>query len=195
LRDFIPCDDGSFALVMTFVDGKDLYKVVEEDYPSGIDPEHVCWIAQRLLNALHYLHYHGIVHNDVKPHNIIIKPVEHNAILVDYGLSTVRPRRKMGCPGCTPAFAAPEQLEGKTPIPETDIFGLGVSMIYALGGNFTAKTYPSHVPLQLKEFFNQMVLYNALERPRYALDLVKPLVAIREKLFGSISSGKTLKIS
>ena len=70
LRDFIKSDDGSYVLAMTFVEGKDLFKVVEEDYPEGIDPEHVSWMLQRLLNSLHYLHFHGVIHGDVKPQNI-----------------------------------------------------------------------------------------------------------------------------
>src|SRR3989339_107182 len=127
LRDFIRCDDGSFVMVMTFIEGKELFKIFAEDYPDGIDPEHVSWMMQRLLNALGYLHFHGIIHGDVKPQNIIIQ-ADHNAVLVDYGLSTIRPRRFTRCPGCTPAFAAPEQLVGRPPLPETDIYGLGVSM-------------------------------------------------------------------
>jgi serine/threonine-protein kinase len=195
LRDYIKGPDGSFVLVMTYVEGKDLFKVVEKDYPDGMDPEHVCWIAQRLLNALHYLHFHGTIHGDVKPQNILIKPKEHNAVLVDYGLSTLRPGRKSVPPGCTPAFAAPEQLAGKPPLPETDLYGLGMTMIHALGGNITGKTYPAHVPKELQNFFNQMVLHDPLKRPKSADDLIRPLSDLREKLFGRRTSGRDLKIS
>lgn len=201
LRDFIKCpDDGSYMMVMTFIKGKDLFKMIEEDYPGGIDPEHVCWMAQRLLNALHYLHFYAIIHGDVKPQNVMLTMDEegvsdHNAVLVDYGLATLRPGRKSKCPGCTPAFAAPEQVAGKPPLPETDIYGLGVSMIYALGGNFIGKTYPKHVPKELQDFFNQMVRHEPLKRPKTAEELIKPLSDLRLKLFGSRSSGKELKIS
>ena len=195
LHDYIKCPDGSYVLVMTYIPGKDLFRIVKEDYPEGIDSEHVCWITQRLLNALHYLHYHGIIHGDVKPQNIIVKPDEHNAILVDYGLATLRPGRSAKCPGCTPAFAAPEQLAGKPPIPETDIYGLGVSMIHALGGNFVGKTYPGHVPMELQKFFNRMVLHDPMERPKEALALVKILSDLRQKLFSRRESGKELRIT
>jgi serine/threonine protein kinase len=194
LRDFIRCEDGSYVLVMTYIEGKDLYKIVKEDYPRGMDPEHVCWIMQRLLNALHYLHFYAIIHYDVKPQNIIIKK-EHNAVLVDYGLSSIRPGRKTRGEGYTPAFAAPEQIAGGPPIPETDIYGLGVSMIYALGGNFIGKTYPSSVPMELQEFINQMILHDPLKRPKEAQSLIKPLSNLREKLFGRRSSKKELVIS
>lgn len=195
LRDFIRLDDGSYVLVMTFIEGKDLFKIVAEDYPKGIDPEHVCWMTQRQLNALHYLHFYTIVHGDVKPQNILIIPDDHNAVLVDYGLSVIKPDRRTKFPGYTPAFAAPEQLEGRTPIPETDIYGLGVSMIYALGGDPVAKTYPKSVPKELQAFFNQMILFDPLKRPRTADELVRPLSNLREKLFGRRSSNKVLTIS
>jgi serine/threonine protein kinase len=195
LRDFLALEDGSFVLVMSFVKGKDLAAIITEDYPDGLDPEHACWIAQRLLNALHYMHFNGIIHGDVKPQNIIIKTEEHNALLVDFGLSAVRPGRKTCCEGYTEAFAAPEQMDGKPPIPETDIYSLGLSMLYALGGNIKAKTYPSHVPQPLQEFFNQMILHDIKKRPPTALSLVKPLSDLREKVFGRRSSEKKLALS
>lgn len=194
LRDYLKCDDGSCVLVMTYIEGKDLYNIVEKC--GAIETEHVCWITQRLLNSLHYLHFYGIIHGDVKPQNILIQPNEHNAVLVDYGFSTIKPHRKSKNIGCTPAFAAPEQMTGKPPIPETDIYGLGVSMIYALGGDITGKTLPSSVPHELSEFFLQMVKHDPLKRPSTAQELIQPLSNLRVKLFGrSSSDGKILKIS
>jgi len=195
LRDYIELDDGSCVLIMTYIKGKDLYKIVTEDYVDGIDPEHICWMTQRLLNALHYLHFYGIIHGDVKPQNILIVPKEHNAVLVDYGLSTLKPKSKTKCYGCTEAFAAPEQLLGKPPIPETDIYGLGMTMMFALGGNIKSGTYPSSVPKPLQEFFNQMIRREPRKRPETAEELVRPLSQLREDLFGRRSSGKDLKIS
>ncbi|HAU66692.1 TPA: hypothetical protein DCW61_05080 [Candidatus Uhrbacteria bacterium] len=194
LRDMIQLDDGSLAMVMSFIPGKDLYKIKTQDYPDGIDPEHICWITQRILGAFRYLHYYGIVHGDVKPQNKIIQPKQHNAVLVDYGLSTAFSGRFTKCPGCTPAFAAPEQLEGKPPIPETDIYGLGASMIFALGGHIGALTMPSSVPEKLQKFFLQMVRHDPLKRPNDAVALADELGNIRQEVFGRRSSSKDLII-
>ena len=194
LRDYIELEDGSCVLVMSFIEGKDIFKIITEDYPKGIEVEHVCWITQRLLNALHYLHFYGIVHGDVKPHNILIVPEDHNAVLVDYGLSCIAPKSSSRAAGCTEAFAAPEQLAGKPPIPETDIYGLGITMIFALGGNFRATTYPAHVPKELQDFFNQMVVHDPMKRPKSTEPLISQLSDIREKIFGRRSSGKELKL-
>ena len=195
LRDYIELDDGSCVLVMTYINGKDLYKIVAEDYPDGLPCEHVCWIAQRLLNALHYLHFYGIIHGDVKPQNILILPKDHNAVLVDYGLSTIKPKNRTKSVGCTEAFAAPEQIAGKPPIPETDIYGLGLTMMFALGGNVKSGIYPSSVPKDLQEYFNQMVVRDPRKRPQSAEELIKPLSELREKIFGRKSSGRDLVVS
>lgn len=195
LRDYFVAPDGSCVMVMSFIKGKDLFKILEKDYPKGIDPEHVCWITQRLLNALHYLHFSGVIHGDIKPQNILIVPEDHNAVLVDYGLSSIKPKSVTRPLGCTAAFAAPEQLDGRPPIPETDIYGLGVSMIYALGGNFKAMTYPPTVPEPIRDFFNAMVVRDPLKRPNSAEELIKPLSDLRVKVFGRATSGKDLKIT
>jgi eukaryotic-like serine/threonine-protein kinase len=194
IRDMIELEDGSLAMVMSYIPGKDLFKVKTEDYPDGIDPEHVCWMTQRALGALHYLHYYGIIHGDMKPQNQIVQPKNHNLVLVDYGLSTVFPGRYTECPGCTPAFAAPEQLEGKPPIPETDIYGLGATMIFALGGKIGALTIPATVPKILQNFFLQMVRNDPLKRPNDSVALAEELGNIRGKVFGRRSSKEELII-
>ncbi|MDP2667694.1 MAG: protein kinase, partial [Nitrosopumilaceae archaeon] len=148
-------------------------------------PEEVCWITQRLLNALHYLHNKGVVHGDVKPPNVIIQPSEHNAILVDYGLSSLLPTRKTKAIGYTPIFVAPEIEEGNPPLPESDFYSLGLTIIYALGGDPVAKTYPSHVPKKIQEFCNDLIRYNPVDRPNWDKeDLVAKLSDVRQEVFG-----------
>lgn len=193
LRDFFQEKDGSCVLAMSYVDGVPLNDIVEKK--GGVDPEHVSWMTQRLLNALHYLHFHGVVHCDVKPHNIIIKPKEHNAILVDYGFASLQPGRKTMPEGYTPAFAAPELMGNKPPIPETDLYGLGCTMIYALGGNPIAKTYPKGIPSPMKDYFNALVLHDAKRRPNWKkTDLVKDISKIRQDVFGRRHSSKQLNV-
>lgn len=198
LRDFFTTPDGSCVLAMTYVEGPTLDKIVQK-YDS-IDPEHVSWITQRLLNALDYLHFHGIVHCDVKPNNIIIKPEEHNAVLVDYGFASLKPRQKTKPEGLTEVFAAPELLELQPPIPQSDLYSLALTMIYSLGGNPVTKQYPKTVPSELRAFFNSFLKPNPLHRASWENssgernDLVKELSDLRMKMFGRKSSEKKLEI-
>ena len=183
IRNVIRLDDGSIAIVMSYVPGPTVAEVVEKK--GGMDPEHVAWVAERVLNALRYLHDHAVIHGDVKPHNIIIQPDTHQVVLVDYGLSLVRPRKKTINKGCTPAFAAPEQQKDMPLIPETDLYGLGVTMIFALGGDFKKLKVPLHTPDPLCEFIRDLVVYDPLNRPNWEKeDLCQKISDVREASFG-----------
>jgi serine/threonine protein kinase len=189
MRDYFKAPDGSFIMAMSFVEGKTLEQAVKKH--TAIHPEDVSWITQRLLNALHYLHSKGVVHGDVKPPNVIVQPAEHNAVLVDYGLASLRPHRDTKPVGYTAVFAAPEIMDGKPPLPESDLYSLGLTMIYTLGGDPIAKTMPDAVPEKLREFYNDLVRYNPVDRPNWEKqDLVRRLSDIRLETFGRRSSGE-----
>jgi serine/threonine protein kinase len=188
-RNMFRAADGSVVLAMSFVEGKTLDKVIEKH--AALHPEEVSWIAQRLLNALHYLHSKGIIHGDVKPSNVIVQPWEHNAVLVDYGLASIRPDSTTKAVGYTPVFVAPEITQGKPPVPESDIYCLGLTMMYALGGDPIAKKMPDHVPKQMQDFCSYLSEYSVLDRPNWdKCDLVSRLSDVRLEAFGRRHSNK-----
>ena len=183
MRDYFALNDGSYAMVMSFIEGKSLDQSVKKH--SAIHPEDVSWITQRVLNGLYYLHHKGIIHGDVKPPNIIVQPAEHNAVLVDYGLASIKPKSTSKALGYTKIFVAPEIKEGKPPLPESDLYSLGLTMIYALGGDPLTKEIPDHVPIPLREFYLNLSKQNPLERPSWEkLDLVERISDIRQEAFG-----------
>ena len=183
MRDFFQAPDSSYILVMQFIEGKELQKTIEKH--ESLEAETVCWVTQRLLNALYYLHHFGVIHGDVKPGNIIIQPDAHNVVLVDYGLSNFKPKSDSKAIGYTAIFAAPEVLDGMPPIPESDIYSLGLSMLYALGGDPIAKTVPSHIPKKLQDYFSEMILYDPKARPNWDKeDLITKLSDLRLDIFG-----------
>ncbi len=182
-RDLYRLPDGSVVLAMSFVEGKTLDHSVKRH--KAIHPEDVCWMTQRTLNTLHYLHTYGIIHGDVKPPNIIVQPKMHNAVLVDFGLSSIKPKATTKPLGYTAVFAAPEVTEGKPPLPESDLYSLGLTMIYALGGDPIVKELPDYVPKSLREFCQDLTKYNPIDRPNWEKqDLVARLSDIREEVFG-----------
>ena len=183
VREVVKLDDGSCAIVMSYVPGPTLQSVIEKS--GALDAEHVCWITERVLNALKYLHHHGVVHGDVKPANIIIQPDTHQVVLVDYGLSLVRPKADTVNKGYTPMFASPEQERGMPLLPESDLFGLGVSMIFALGGDVPTRRVPASTPDALCRFIKKLVQFNVMARPNWAKeDLCQTLSDVREEAFG-----------
>jgi serine/threonine-protein kinase len=189
IRDVIEIPDKGLALIMSYIQGKTLEKIMEKT--NSIEPENVAWITERSLNVLKYLHYHGVVHGDVKPTNIIIQADRHSVVLVDYGLSiSHQNENKSKNKGYTKYFAPPEQLKGDTLIPESDFYGLGMTMIYALGGNVSSKKIPESTPVPLTNFIKQLILHDPLSRPNWRKqDLCEEIQKIRLKAFGRKHSG------
>ncbi len=186
VRDLIRLEDGSLALIMSYIPGPTLQQVVEKK--GALHPENVCWIAQRMLNALQYMHYHGVVHGDIKPANTIIQPETHTLVMVDFGLSLIKPRSDSESLGYTPYFAPPEQVQGKTLLPESDFYSLGMTMIYALGGNLdvvTKREVPEDTPDPLCQFIRKLIVRDVLLRPHWQkIDLFEEIQKVREQCFG-----------
>ena len=132
-------DEGGKAyLVMDFVEGESLAGRIKR---QGALPEKTVlnWAIQ-LLDALDYCHCRGIIHRDVKPQNVIIRP-DGRAILVDFGLVKLwdphDPRTHTAMRGMgTPEYAPPEQYDTKVSHTDgrSDIYGLGATMYHALVG-------------------------------------------------------------
>lgn len=188
IHNILTMPDGSLALVMSYIPGPTIAEFVEKH--GGMEPIHVAWITERILNILKYLHMHGVVHGDVKPANTIIQPESHTIALVDYGLSVVRPHKATGAKGFTPFFAAPELREGKPPIPESDLFGLGMLMVYALGGDVEYGRLPRSTPDHLELFIKNLVRRDPFARPKVwkDIDLCETIREVRQADFGSPTS-------
>lgn len=193
IRDLFRLEDGSLALVMSYVEGPTLAQLRAKH--KKIDPEHVAWIAERVLNILKYLHYNGVVHGDIKPQNIIVQGDKHQVVLVDYGLSLIRPSEKTISKGYTPYFAPPEQIKGLTLLPESDFYGLGMTLIDALGGSVdNGRQIPQSTPAGLTELIKTFTSPSILARPNWEKnDLCKTIQDVRLKDFGRKTSNmKTL---
>ncbi len=188
IRDIIKLDDKSLALVMSYIPGPTLQQLIEKH--KSLEPEHVAWITERCINVLKYLHYHGVVHGDVKPANIIIQGDRHSVVLVDYGLSVVRPAKDSTSKGYTPLFASPEQIGGTPLLPESDFYSLGVTMINALGGDVERRKVPKNTPDAMCDFIKKLITFDVLNRPNWRKEnLQESFAVVREKSFGRRTSG------
>lgn len=181
VKDVIINDDEDVLMVMSFVEGTELFKHLKNT--GVIEIETLCWITQRILSALYYLHFKGIVHRDVKPANIIVNFDKHIATLVDFGLSKLKPDGNPDKSGYTPYFSSPEQIEGKAPIPESDIYSLGMTMICVLGGDISTKELPLGIPDILKEYIHKMLRNDPKQRPQNCKKLNEEMEKIRLNLF------------
>lgn len=190
VRDLIKLEDGSMALVMTYIPGPTLEQVV--DKAGHLDPENMAWITERVLNVLRYIHHEGVIHGDLKPQNIIVQPAKHMAAIIDYGLSLSKPNSSAQAIGYTKFFAPPEQEQGRPLLPQSDYYSLGMTMLFMLGGMdaLLRKEIPVNTPEPLKEFIRRMIRRDLLQRPVYGTeDVYETFVNVRKESFGRSRSG------
>jgi eukaryotic-like serine/threonine-protein kinase len=126
-------------------------------------------IVRECLGAIGALHREGIVHGDIKPANVMLK-CTGNAKIIDIGsafeVSSPPPTRT-----CTPAYAAPEVLEGQSCTPRSDLASLGYMLIEMLAGRPPFSVTPRlrelleakrSLPHRLNEFLPSEVTVNGL---------------------------------
>ncbi len=123
--------EGNLYLVMEYVDGRDLSDVIGAGTSLPLDI--ILEVAVGILRALSYAHQQGIVHRDVKPANVMIA---EEVKLMDFGLANLRSilGRGAGFMAGTPAYMAPEQIEGQAVDGRADLYALGVILFEMLSG-------------------------------------------------------------
>lgn len=138
--------EGSFLIVMDFIEGKTLKDVLAE---YGAQPQEsvIDW-AKQLCDVLGYLHSRKppIIYRDMKPSNVMLKP-DGNVVLFDFGTAREYKMQSMEDTTClgTKGYAAPEQYggHGQTDA-RTDIYCLGATMYHLLTGH-----NPSEPPYEM----------------------------------------------
>jgi serine/threonine protein kinase len=128
-------EDGRPFLVMEHVHGRSLEGWWQEEHPS---PRQAAQIVAGLARAVSYVHGRGIVHQDIKPKNVLID--EKGAPrLIDFGLARLKHAWcdvAVASVGGTFSYLSPEQATGDPDQigPWTDVFGLGGVLYYLLTG-------------------------------------------------------------
>lgn len=123
----------SLSLVMECMQGGELFDRIKA---TKRFPEHrAAQVMKQMLLALHYLHWHGIAHRDVKPENFLYADREAEFLkLIDFGFSKFRPqgaRMKTACG--TMAYVAPEVLSEQY-TSQCDVWSVGVIAFLLLSG-------------------------------------------------------------
>jgi len=120
-------------MVMEWAEGRPLRELLLEQ--TKLSPERAARIALRILEALGYVHRHGIAHRDLKPENIMIDG-EDRIKLIDFGIAAKTGARRLTLGRLThaigtPDYVAPEQVQGKPGDARSDLYALGV-MLYEM---------------------------------------------------------------
>ena len=118
-------DNGILYLIMEYLEGKSLEKLIEEQVMLPI--ETIIPMFDQVCGALDHAHQHDIVHRDIKPANIMI--LDNGLVKVtDFGIAKMM---SMGMTQAgqvlgTPNYMSPEQVKGRQIDGRSDIFSLGI---------------------------------------------------------------------
>lgn len=127
--------DGQLYLAMRFVQGSDLKTLLQGE--GTLERERAMAIVSQVAVALDAAHERGLVHRDVKPSNVLLDSHEH-VYLADFGLSRRLTDPEIPGPYAlslgTPAYVAPEQIEGEEADSPADVYSLGCLIYECLTG-------------------------------------------------------------
>jgi serine/threonine-protein kinase len=170
-------DRGQLFIVMEYVPGSDLKTLLRTRGRFSIE-EAIPLVVQACA-GIGYAHRAGLVHCDVKPHNMLVTP-DKRLKVTDFGiaraLATIHPEERSDVVWGSPQYFSPEQAAGEPPSPASDVYALGIVLYELLTGSlpFNAST---------AEEFSRMHLDNRPHAIReYLPDIPETLEQIIDKV-------------
>lgn len=143
VTDFGLTSDGVAYLVMEFIEGSSLRKILDRE--RTLEPERIVRLMKAICSGVHAAHRRGIIHRDLKPDNVMIEVVDDEEMprVLDFGIAKLMDavqvtsgfRTETGSVMGTPHYMSPEQCEGKPLDARSDIYSLGILVYEMLTGN------------------------------------------------------------
>ena len=149
------------GIVMEYIDGRTLTEFIAEN-PSAEARKRV---FKQLLQAVAYIHRSGLVHNDIKPDNIMITRSGNDVKLIDFGLADNDAYYLARTIGCTKAYASPELLaQDKNIDTRSDIYSLGKIMKELFGKRYSGISARCMQERKEKRYANADEIAKAIDR-------------------------------
>jgi serine/threonine-protein kinase len=180
--DFGEAEDGTLFMAMEYLAGRDLARIVAEEFPLG--EARIVRIGEQILSALAEAHAQGIIHRDLKPENVMVEPRrgERDFVKVlDFGIAKItapgsnEPKLTQAGLVCgTPEYMSPEQARGAELDARTDLYSTGVILYQMLTGELP---FSSDTPVGfLTKHLSELPVPPRLRRPD--LDISPALDAV-----------------
>ncbi len=147
--------DGTYYIAMEYLPGRSLKSVVREH--GALDPNDAVDIVTQILLATRFAHRRGIIHRDIKPHNVILDE-EGRAKVTDFGIARAG-ASDMTLTGSimgTAQYLSPEQAQGHAVTESSDLYAVGVVLYELLTGSVPFEG-ESAVTIALKQVSDEPV--------------------------------------
>ncbi len=193
--------DGTYYIAMEYLQGRTLKQVVRDEAP--LDPVRAIDIVVQILKATRFAHRRGVIHRDLKPHNVMLDDQDH-AKVADFGIARAgaSDMTETGSIMGTAQYLSPEQAQGLAVAEGSDLYSVGVVLYELLTGRvpFDAESAvtialkhvseapvpPSHDNPDLPPALEQTVLWalnkDPADRPANADAFIDVLEGIRESI-------------
>jgi len=125
--------EGTYYIAMEFLDGRTLKELVVSRGPAPVTVS--VEYARQILQALRFAHRHGIVHRDIKPHNVLVD-AEGRIKVTDFGIARAGTSQmtEAGSIVGTAQYLSPEQARGTDVDQRSDVYSLGIVLYELLTG-------------------------------------------------------------
>ena len=141
--------DETFYIVMELVRGTDLKSAINQR--GALNQRKAAEVASQVCAALSVAHGYGIIHRDIKPHNVMVQP-DGNAKVMDFGIARANgsAMTQTGSVLGTAYYVSPEQAQGKELTAATDLYSLGITLYESVTGKLPFEG-PDAVTVALKQ--------------------------------------------
>src|SRR5687768_16205779 len=125
--------DGTYYIAMEYLPGRTLKDVIVEQ--GALDQAAVIDIGVQVLRAASFAHRRGVVHRDLKPHNVMLDDAG-NAKVTDFGIARAGASEmtEAGSIMGTAQYLSPEQAQGEAATAQSDLYSVGIILYELLTG-------------------------------------------------------------
>ena len=176
----VGCDGKVNYIVMEYVDGQNLKEIIKSE--GTLDEYTALDITKQIAKALGAAHKKGVIHRDIKPHNILISKEGRNVKVADFGIAKAATNSTMTNIGSiigSVHYFSPEQAKGKPVKNNADLYSLGIVLYEMLLGKVPFKgDSPISIALQ---HINEDIEFSSEEKTRIPQSIRTLIKKLTEK--------------